>query len=158
MPIGAGLAPAGTSSAGYGVPDTAHTPVNGVLPDALTGLPQPGRLINPATGSYLFTADGRVQGVSRAQQLVQLAMSTIAGSSALPSLGHTLGQIQEKGVDLLSAVTAAVTTAFAPIVSQGLVTLNSVDVQDYTTQTPDRALILVKWTDNTTSTQHVTPL
>lgn len=155
MPIGAGACPAGTSFAGYGLPDLSAAPNHATLPDAKTGLPQTGRLLDPTSQSYKFTADGRVIGQSTGQQLVQLAVKTIVGSSVIANLGMDRSRLQEKGANFAQTVTSVVTDAFAPIVSQGLVTLNSVDVQDYP-NIPDRSVVTIKWTDNSTGQEHDT--
>lgn len=146
MPLGAGFAPAGFAPAGYGQPDPAATPVNAILPDALTGLPQPGRLIDPTTGSYQFTSDGRLIGVSRAQQLVQLAVRTLLNSSALSSLGVDFSKLKEQGPNFQAQVTNIVTNAFAPIVNQEIVALVAVTATQYP-NIPDRVTILIKWRD-----------
>jgi hypothetical protein len=156
MARGVGFAPVGASLVGYGTVTTAPAPTsNAVLPDAITGLPQPGRLLNPATQSYQFTSDGRMVGQSRAAQLVQLAMSTIRGSAVVSTLGVDKSRLQEKGANLQQTATSVVTDAFAPIVSQKLVALKSVDVQDYP-GAPDRAVITIQWTDLTTGQEATT--
>ena len=149
MPIGAGACPAGTSAAGYGVPDKAFTPNNAVLPDVRTGLPQTGRAIDPVKKSYFFAADGsgRLQGQATVPQLVALALTTIRGSDAIP-LGQTFSQIQEKGANYAQRVTAAVQLAFADLVKQNLAQVVSVSVQTPPSN-PDAGLGLVKWIDLT---------
>ena len=97
MPLGAGQSPAGGSAAGYGLPDTGTVPINAILPDPSTGLPQTGRFLNPVTKDYEFTSDGRVVGTPTARQLVQLAVRTTLGSSCLPTLGFDQTGLDEKG-------------------------------------------------------------
>lgn len=155
MPIGAGFAPAGTSPAGYGVPDSAPALVNGILPDQITGRTQPGRLIDPISKSYVYTSDGRVIGVGLAQQQVQLAVTTLLGSSVIASLGMDRSKLQEQGSNLLQTVTGIVTDAFAPIVAQNIASLSSVAISQSPCN-PDRAVILIKWVDLTTNTEKTT--
>ena len=154
MPIGAGLAPAGLAAAGYGVPDTTTIPNNACLPDPLTGLPQTGRLLDPITKDYVFTADGRLQGTPTSRQLMQLAVRTTLGSSASPTLGMDMSGVSEKGGDYSRRVASAVSSAVAPIVQRGLVTVNSVTIQDAAQSgAPDATIATVLWTDNMTGQQ-----
>jgi hypothetical protein len=146
MPIGAGACPAGSSAAGYGVPDSAAVPINAVLPDVRSGLPQTGRAIDPVSKSYTFTPDGRLRGVATVPQLVQLALTTIRGTSVVPTLGQTFMQIQEKGANFAQVVAAAVNLAFADLVKQKLVQVVSVDVQQ-PPNSPDAGIGIVKWVD-----------
>lgn len=159
MPLGAGLAPAGTSAAGYGVPDTAPITSTEILPDPVTGLSQPGRgFTQTAPGgplTYSFTADGRIAGMAQVPQLVTLAMKTVLGSAVNSNLGLSTASLQEQGANLAQQVQAVVTAAFAPIVAQKLVTLDSTSVVQLP-DNPDRAGILVQWTDLTTNTQRTT--
>jgi hypothetical protein len=86
---------------------------------------------------------------------VQLAVSTIRGSAVVSTLGMDKSRLQEKGSNLQQTATSVVTDAFAPIVSQKLVALKSVDVQDYP-GAPDRAVITIQWTDLTTGQEATT--
>lgn len=152
MPLGAGSAPAGSSSAGYGVPDSATVPNNALLPDKLTGLPQTGRFIDPKTGSYAFTTDGRLYGASTAQQLVQLAMSQVRGSSCVPTDGQAFASITEKTSDYRNRVAAAASAALAKAVGQKIVRIVGIDVFDLAPQSPDAGIGQVRWQDLTTGT------
>ena len=155
MPIGAGLAPAGSAAAGYGVPDSAHVPNNAVLPLPINGLPQTGRAINPQTKSYTFTADGRIVGAPTVQQLVQLALITVRGSSCVATLGNTVSQIQEKGTSYAQLVTSAITDALADLIKDKQVQIASITVQDYPNK-PDAATATLKWIDLSTGIQSIT--
>lgn len=155
MPIGAGAAPAGTSAAGYGVPDAAFAPVNAILPAVRTGLPQTGRAIDPASKSYVMQVDGRLQGMATVPQLVGLAVTTIRGSSCLPTLGQTFSQIQEKGTNFVQQVTAAIQTALAGLIANKQVSLGVVSIVQSPT-TPDTAIVQFTWTDLTTGLQSTT--
>jgi hypothetical protein len=149
MPTGAGYAPAGTSSAGYGVPDSAAVPNNAILPAILTGLPQTGRSINPQTGDYVFTTDGRLMGMDTVPQLVILALTTTLGSSVLPTLGQAFTLIREQGPNFSQQLTATVNAALADLVRRKFVAVKSVTVQQPPSN-PDAGTCLVKWTDLTT--------
>ena len=149
MPIGAGGAPAGTSAAGYGVPDSGTVNINVPLPSPITGASLTGRLIDPVTKDYVYTADGRAQGQATVPQLVLLALSTVLGSSAIPTLGQTFSQIQEKGPNFKAQLTSAVQNALAAVIKAKQVQLLSVDVQEPPSN-PDAGIAIVKWKDLTT--------
>jgi|SRR5579859_1668256 len=151
MPQGAGNAPAGDCSAGYGVPDNATKPNNALLPDLRTGLPQTGRYIDPVTKSYKFTADGRLYGLGTAQQLVQLALTQVRGSSCVPQDGQTFATIREKTDDFKNRVARAVSDALASLVRQKIVRIENITVYE-TPAAPDAAIGWVGWRDLTTGT------
>ena len=151
MPIGAGACPAGSSPAGYGVPDKAFAPNNAILPGVRTGLPQSGRAIDPKTKSYYFASDGsgRLQGMATVPQLVQLALSTIKGSSAVAALGQTFSEVKEKGSDYAAQIDKRVRLAFADLIKRNLAQVQSVTVNQPPSN-PDAGLAIVKWVDLTT--------
>ena len=149
MPVGAGSAPAGTSIAGYGTPDAAAVPNSATLPDTVTGLPRGGRYINPQTGSYQFTADGRLQGMASVNQLVLLATSTRLGSSAIPTLGQDYTSIQEQQGDFQRQVATRVAASLSNLVRLKLVELLGVTVQQ-APGNPDGAVVFFQWRDLTT--------
>lgn len=155
MPIGAGLSPAGLAAAGYGVPDLSSVPLNAVLPDLKTGLPQTGRYLNPVTKDYQFTADGRIQGMGTVPQLVQLALTTTLGTCAVPTLGQAFAKIREKGPGFRQQLTAAVSAALAPLIKTNQVQIRSIVVNDYPSA-PDAGLASVSWVDLTTGLQQST--
>ena len=148
MPIGAGLAPAGTSIAGYGTPDTAAVPNGATLPDIVTGLPRGGRYINPQTGSYQFTADGRLQGMANVNQLVQLAITTNRGSAVLQTLGQSFTSVQEQQGDFQRQCATAVAVALSDLVRLKLVALLGVTVQPAPGNS-DAAEVFFQWKDLT---------
>lgn len=155
MPIGAGLCPAGIAPAGYGVPDTVGPPASIPLPDPKTGLAQTGRFLDPTTKDYAFTSDGRLQGMPTVRQLVQLAIKTTLGSSALIDLGIDMKRIRDKADGFDQKVTSVLTDAIAPLVRQGLVQIDSVEVFDE--PNPDAAIGILNWTDLTTGQPQPTP-
>jgi hypothetical protein len=153
MPLGAGACPAGSSSAGYGVPDQGNNPQNAIFPDPRTGLPLTGRNINSATNDYTFTSDGRTQGMPTVNQLVYLAVKTVRGSaalspSALQPLGLDLSKAQEIGPDFERQISAALASALSPLVRQGLITI--VGLTWLPVDNPDGAAPWLQWQDNTT--------
>ncbi len=154
MPLGAGSCPVGSSAAGYGVPDKAFAPNNAVLPGIRTGLPQSGRFIDPTTKSYVFLTDGRLKGVSTVPQLMQIALTTVSGSSAVAGLGQSFTTIAEKGSDYQRRVATGVAAAVADIVRQRLAELISVDVQ-VPDSNPDGGICRIQWRDLTTGIVNV---
>lgn len=155
MPIGAGLTPAGSSSAGYGEPGSGALPNNAILPDTQTSFPQTGRYLNPATKDYEFTSDGRLYGMGTVEQLVQLALTTTLGSSCLATLGETFTLIQEKGSNYQQQVASAVGNSLADVVNRNLVQVISVTVQEPPSN-PDAGFCRVVWTDLTTGLEFTT--
>ena len=157
MPIGAGGAPAGSSAAGYGVPDAAFVPNNAILPAIRTGLPQTGRAIDPVKKDFIMQADGRLQGMGTVPQLVQLAVTTILGSSCLPTLGQSFLQIQEKGTNFAQQVTAKINDALADLIQSKQVKLVDVSI-DQPPGVPDAAIVKFTWIDLTTGLQNTTSI
>jgi hypothetical protein len=152
-PIGAGLSPAGSAAAGYGVPDVGTQLPSAILPDVRTGGFQTGRLINPVTKDYVMQANGTLQGFDTVPQLVQLALSTQLGSSALLDLGIDLANATEKGSDFQRQMATLVANALSPLIGQKLVRLDAVIVQEPPSN-PDAGIAIVKWFDLTTETQN----
>lgn len=157
MPRGAGFAPAGASSAGYGVPDAPPMPSTAPLPDQQTGVPQTGRFIDPVTKDYAFAPDGRMYGMGTVPQLVQLALTTTFGSSAVPSFGERFTLIQEKGANFQQQIASAVANCLADLVKRKLVLIKSVQgIEPGLQGNPDAGLGIVKWVDLTTGIEQPT--
>lgn len=155
MPIGGGFAPGGTTPGGFGIPDVAG-PIQFVpLIDPSTGIRQSGRFIDPKTKDYRFLPDGRLQGMPTVMQMVQLAVLTTLGSSAQTTLGIDLTRVRDKNDSFAQAVTSTATDALAPIVKQGLIKINSIQVFGATPgelPNPDAGIGIVNFTDLTTNT------
>ena len=127
--LGAGLCPAGSSAAGFGVPTVATSPINVPFPDAQTGRTQGGYQVGLTSGDYSFTSDGRVVGVANVKSLVQHAITTTFGSSAVPNFG-----LQLPGGDKTSGykqrIESRLRNALAGLVAQNLIQIVSVSVAD----------------------------
>lgn len=136
MPTGAGKAPAGSSLAGYGVIDSAPPPGIVPLPDTRSGLPQTGRLINQQTGDYVFTADGRLEGMPTVNQLVLIAIRN----------NIDLSTLQEKGPNFANTLTSLVQNALSALITAKLVLLSSVTVLQ---PNPDAGVAIANWLDLT---------
>jgi hypothetical protein len=144
MGFGAGLAPAGTSLAGYGTLDTAPAPNLVPLPDPVTGLPLTGRLISQPSKDYSFTADGRLQGMPTVRQLVLIAITDVDFSA-----------ITEKGPNYTQQVSAQVQAALSVLIAQKQVRIVSIQVNDGAAiagGNPDSGVGIVNWQDLTSTT------
>lgn len=151
MPTGLGRAPLGTSPYGFGTPDAA--PVLGGAPlvrPADGGRPG-SRSIDPATGQYVYGADGRIEGMSDMQQMVYLAVKTDAGSAWDPSLGDDRSQLRDVTVNFAQRREASLRTALAHLTGPGLITILSVDVVRVGESRVDTTL---RWKDLTTGNEH----
>jgi hypothetical protein len=136
MPIGAGLFPAGSFPGGFGIPEAGPFSQFAPLPDPTTGLSQTGRFINQKTGDYVFTADGRLQGMPTVEQLVLLAITRI-----------DLSRITEKGPGFKKFFASLVQAALADLIGRKLVQIKSIDVLE---PNPDAGLAVLNWIDLTT--------
>jgi hypothetical protein len=137
--LGAGFAKAGTSPAGFGAPSVAPVNQTTPFPDPLTGLGQTGALINYQTGDYVYTADGRVAGMSSVPQLVLIALMN----------GNIFAGLLDKTPDYPRQVATRVQTALSSFIRQGWVALVSVDVVEAGSGSPDAAGVNVRWRDLT---------
>jgi hypothetical protein len=150
MGNGAGSQPAGSSPAGIGSPATTTSQANPVIfPDPRTGLSQTGRAINPVTKDYYFTADGRSQGFATTPQRMQLALTTIYGSSAIAGFGQQFTGVREKGPNYQRQLITYVQNAVAHLVKEKAIVLNQADVYDLPNR-PGLAYLVIQWTDLTT--------
>ena len=131
--VGAGIAPAGTSPAGIG---------------------QTGRLLNPATGDYTFTSDGRLNGEATVPQLVKLALLTIYNSACV-SLGIDFTNTQVKHRNFANTVRTNISTAMSSLVNQSLVQIVAITVYDIPR---DAVLGALTWIDLTTSIKYTSPI
>ena len=94
---GFGSQPYGRSPYGIGTPALA-TPTGGsVLRDETTGISQGSRRLNPSTRDYDIDEYGRALGANNVRAMVELALSTDLGSSAMVELGHLLRTIDRIG-------------------------------------------------------------
>ena len=93
---------------------------------------------------YVFTADGRLEGMTTVQQLVLLAILDIDFST-----------LTEKGPNFQNVLAALVSTALAPLVRQKLVRIKQVIVLE---PSQDAGLASVDWIDLTTGAPQQTPI
>ena len=144
MPVGAGLYGAGTAPAGYGIPDQAPFSPTSPLIDPATGLSQTGRLIDQQTKDYVFTADGRLQGMPTVRQLVLLAITDI-----------DLSTLTEKGPNFAATLTTLVQNALASLITRKLVLLKQVTVLQ---PSSDSGIAVANWVDLTNGEPVETPI
>lgn len=141
---GFGATPFGTGPYGLGTPATSSSNAGVPLPNEL-GVTQSGRYINPRTRQYEYDANGRAKGMPAVQQLVELAMLTVSGSSAMAPLGEDApnGVI---GTNFVARTTEAIERALARLVSDKLIEITSIEIN-----TANRPIFrVVRWTDLTT--------
>lgn len=148
MPLGAGATAAGSTAAGYGTFITAPVTSTVPYPDAQTGLPQTGPLVDPRSQDYVYTADGRQVGFATVPALVQFCLRTTLNSSAIRGLGIGLSSLQDKTPNFQRQVSAVLSQALAPLVKQGLVQIVSVDTADSPYQ-PSGTVGILTWRDLT---------
>lgn len=149
---GAGTQPAGSSPFGIGEPDTAEfSPGGAIYVNTATGLSEGARYIDPATRQYVYDATtGRSVGMPATQQRVMLACMTALGTSAQTTLGHRLATVQTMGDDYEKRVTSILTAALQPLIDEGAIALNGIDVLRADARNGSRNI--VHFTDLTTST------
>jgi hypothetical protein len=119
------------------------------------------RKIDPVTRQYDFDANGRVVGQTTTQQLVLLAFSTVAGTSAMTTLGQTLRRIQVIGPDIVRQVTTILTAAVQPYIDQKLLAILSISVVGRTGNGPGGLptggiVASVRWRDLVKNTDQTT--
>lgn len=151
--LGAGLAPAGTSYAGYGSPATASAIPTATVAAGLPNVaPANTALIDPGLRAYTYDGNGnRVYGTTAAQ-MVYLACVTVQGSS---SLGADLGLAAPPAVidaNYISNRTVQYQNAFAPLLRAGIATFVSITIQRSAAQ---QILELVTWRDLSTGQEAV---
>jgi hypothetical protein len=125
---GIGRAPLGSSSFGYGAPTRAsstsaklYLDERGVLRNAAAVDAVTGDLVrDPLTGIH--------RGMNSTQQQVYLAVRTIKGSSIVQRLG-ILTKVKVITDTTAQKVRSEVNTALADLVSRGLITVGTIDVQ-----------------------------
>lgn len=127
MAIGAGLAPAGLSIAGYGSLDAATALPQEILKDPNGGY-QNARRIDPQTGQYVFDASGSVQGMSGVEQLVYLRAATAFNSSVIGGLGMR-APTGVVGPDIARRLTEEITRAMKDLIDQKIIQVVGVTVR-----------------------------
>lgn len=145
--FGAGGSPAGSSDAGYGSVDAAIIPSH----DLLKSPNGPGRLdarrIDPVTRDYVVGSTGSLAGMTRAQQVVELAFLTLLGSSTIANIGNDLNSIATITDSFAGEVTAKITSALSFAVNTGLIEIVGIDV---TRHGKTGAFIRTRWRDLST--------
>lgn len=148
MPVGGfGSTPFGSGPYGLGMP-VIGTPATGQLfADAQTGTIGTGRKIDPGTRQYAFDDAGNPVGQDTVPQLVQLAYSTVKGTSILPDLGESYTELETIGDDFQERLTALATAPVQYLIDDKRLEILSVNVDRIG---PSGARISVSWRDKTT--------
>jgi hypothetical protein len=147
---GLGLQPAGTSPAGFGMPQAT------VLIDE-NGFGQGSRRIDPVTRDYVIAADGRAVGMQNVQHLVHMAIHTDRTSSAVRDLGNELATIKTITANFEHRILSVLTRAV-----QHLIDAKLIEVLGFTTfivgpdggQPRGRAVGRFRFRDLTTDQEH----
>lgn len=151
--LGFGLAPCGVAPYGFGTPATAPEPGGKLFRDTNTGESRTGRYINARTKDYEYDSYGRATGMSTAQQIVQIALMTDKGSSAVADLGHELASLEDITSDFDRRIDTTIRAALQDAVNRKLIRLDSVTSERMGT---NGAFIRVRWTDLSTGVQQST--
>lgn len=130
--------------AGVGTPAVGTANAGSVMRNANDGSIANARSIDPGTRQYVIDSNGRITGTTSTRQLVQLAVSTTLGSSAVKQLGNDISRIDRITDNFARRVSDVFTKALAPLVTRKLIAINSIDVQQVQ---GSRAYALIKWTD-----------
>ncbi len=154
---GFGHQPAGSSPAGWGTPALADAPCGDILRDPATGRRTGSRRINPLTRDYEMDGCGRILGDHEVRHLVQMAVHTLKGSSAMRTLGlQTTGMSRITG-DFERRLLGAVTNAVEHLVSAGLIEV--IGVTEYRAGARNglregQVYARFRWRDRTTRQEH----
>lgn len=150
--LGIGSTPLGSSPVGGGMPATLPAPTGQVFQDPTTGASLDGRLI--INGRYVFSANGRAQGMTAAQQYVTLAFTTRRGSTGDPTIGERISAIRDILPNFSQQALAFAAEALDAGIKAKLVSLRGVDVFDQ--PNPNAKYIRIRWTDLTTGIDQAT--
>jgi hypothetical protein len=154
---GFGRQPAGTSSAGWGTPGLADVPCGDILRDPATGARMGSRRIDPRTRDYALDGCGRILGDGDVRHLVQMALHTVQGSSAMRALGlNTTGMSRITG-DFQRRLLGAVTTAVQHLTDAKLIEV--LGISDFRSGAQSglregQVYARFRWRDLTTSQEH----
>jgi hypothetical protein len=152
---GFGSQPFGSSPYGIGTPAVA-TPAGGsVLRNAQTGASEGSRFLNPATRDYAIDANGRTLGLGNVRALVEIALSTTSGTSAMQALGHTLRSIARIDNNFEYRVRDTIAASVAHLTDRSIIQLTATTIED---RGRGRRLIRVFWRDLTTGQEDFSEL
>lgn len=149
---GSGGSPAGVTDAGFGSVFSAPIPGKNLLANPFGPGNLQSRRIDPVKLDYVIGPTGSLLGMTRAQQAVELAFTEVLGKSAISDLGNSLATIQVITEDFVTQVRNKINSALSKAVNQGLITVQSIDVQRIGTT---GAYITTRWVDLSTSQQQV---
>ncbi len=149
---GAGIQPAGTSSAGIGAPEEGN-PQDGVVFQAPDGTSDGSRYIDSQTRDYVMNANGRLNGMPNVPHLVQFAILTEINSSAVRGIGQNLKSLDRISPNFDKKVLGILTTALQPLINARLVEVVGFSSKSSSTDkgvTPGRFYGRLLWRDLTT--------
>jgi len=150
---GAGGSAAGVTNGGFGVNFHAPIPAPHLFDDPFSPSHLDGRRIDPVTRDYTINpSTGSIYGMTAAQQLVELAFTTVLGSSAVSGLGNDILSIQKITDSFANDVTQKIRTALSDLVNRNVITLISVTVDRVRT---NGGYFVTRWIDNSTSQEQI---
>lgn len=153
MALGMGVAPLGTSSFGFGIPDSILGPSSKILISSQDGQAKTAKKLDPLSGQYVIDSLGRFEGTDTVPQLVMLRAKTVRGSSSLPNFGQSFTSIDRIRDNIQEEVTNAVNVAMDDLVRGKLIAINSVTIERFNTS---GLIIVMRWTDLTTQLEQRT--
>lgn len=154
---GFGHQPAGSTSAGWGTPALADLPGGDILRDPATGARMGSRRINPLTRDYEIDAHGRLLGEMQVRHLVQMAVRTLKGSSAMRTLGLNTSAMSRITGDFERRLAGALTNAVQHLTDAKLIEV--LGVSEYRAGArgglkEGRVYARFRWRDLTTKQEH----
>lgn len=155
MSGGFGSSPFGTGPYGYGMPSSGSPATGQMFADAQTGTIGSGRKIDPGTRQYVFDDNGNPVGVDTVPQLVQLAYSTVKGTSILPTLGESYSELETIDDDFQERMNALAIAPVQFLVDDKRLEILSVTIDRIGTS---GARIAVNWKDLTSGREGQTTL
>ncbi len=152
---GAGLQPAGTTSAGIGSPEEGN-PQDGVVFQAPDGTSDGSRFIDAVTRDYVMNANGRLNGMPNVPHLVQFAILTELNSSAVRGIGQELKSLDRISANFDKKVLGLLTSALQPLINARLVEIVGFTSKSSSTDagvSPGRFYGRLLWRDLTTQNE-----
>lgn len=120
-----------------------------------TGLQEGSRKIDPFTRDYVLDDFGRAVGINSVQHLVQMAIHTERGSSAMTELGQQLRKIDRVTDNVEQRVDTTLRAALKHLIDQGLIAILKIETLILnrldSSQRPGRVFVRLLWRDLSTS-------
>lgn len=148
--VGAGGSAGGVTDGGFGANNLASVPARNLLNNPFGPGSLSSRRIDPVTRDYVMGTSGSIQGMTEAQQAVELAFTEVIGKTAVNGLGNSLAEIKVIADDFVTQVQGKISAALSKAVNRGLISVQSIDVQRMGIT---GAYATTRWTDLSTNIQ-----